>query len=295
MLVITGPTGNVGTELTRSLADQGDAAPAYRVICRDVERIHREFGDHVPTVFMDYDDRSTWGPALKGVTTLFLLYPVPKPKTVKTWMNPFVDAAVEAGVQHIIYVTVPGADHLKFVPHYKVERHIESTGTAHTFLRCSYFAQNLVRTISTHGVDIVEHDEIYIPGGKGKTTFIDSRDVAEVIIDVVHDPAPHKDKTYLLTGPQRLDFYECADILTDVLGRKITYAKPSMLGFWRRLWKRKVTWDTIAFMTIVYTLTRFDKNDPQGSDLPELLGRDATTFRTFAEDYTWRWDTSTWT
>jgi uncharacterized protein YbjT (DUF2867 family) len=295
MLVITGPTGNVGTELTRALADQGDAAPAYRVANRDVDRIHREFGEHVPTVFMDYDDRSTWGPALDGVTTLFLLYPVPKPKTVKTWMKPFVDAAVAAGVQHIVYVTVPGADHLKFVPHYQVERHIESTGTAHTFLRCSYFSQNLVRNISTHGIDIVEHDEIFIPGGTGKTTFIDSRDVAEVIIDIVHDPAPHKDKTYLLTGPQRLDFYECADILTEVLGRKITYAKPSMPAFWRRLKKRGVTWDTIAFMTIVYTLTRFDKNDPQGSDLPELLGREATPFRTFAEDYRWRWETSTWT
>jgi len=295
MLVITGPTGNVGTELTRALADQGAAAPPYRVAAHNVERIHREFGEHVPTVFLDFDDRSTWGAALDGVTILFLLYPVPKPKTVKTWMKPFVDAATEAGVEHIIYVTVPGADHLKFVPHYKVERHIESIGVAHTFLRCSYFAQNLVRNISTHGVDIAEHDEIYIPGGRGKTTFIDSRDVAEVIIDVARDPAPHKDKTYLLTGPQRLDFYECAEILTEVLGRTITYAKPSMVGFWRRLWKRKVTWDTIAFMTIVYTLTRFDKNDPQGSDLPRLLGREATTFRTFAEDYKWRWETGTWT
>jgi uncharacterized protein YbjT (DUF2867 family) len=198
-------------------------------------------------------------------------------------------------VQHIIYVTVPGADHLKFVPHYQVERHIESTGTAHTFLRCSYFAQNLVRNISTHGVDIADHDEIFIPGGTGKTTFIDSRDVAEVIVDIVADPAPHKDATYLLTGPQRLDFFECAEILTEVLGRPIRYAKPSMPAFWRRLRRRGVTWDTVAFMTIVYTLTRFDKNDPQGSDLPRLLGREATTFRTFAEDYRWRWDTKTWT
>ncbi len=295
MLVITGPTGNVGTELTRALAEQGEAAPPYRVAAHNVERIHREFGEHVPTVFLDFDDRTTWGNALDGVTTLFLLYPVPKPKTVTTWMKPFADAAMEAGVQHIIYVTVPGADRLKFVPHYKVERHIESSGTPHTFLRCSYFAQNLVRNISTHGIDIAEHDEIYIPGGKGKTTFLDSRDVAAVILDVVRDPAPHRNKTYLLTGPQRLDFFECAEILTDVLERSITYAKPSMLGFWRRLRKRKVTWDVIAFMTIVYTLTRFDKNDPEGSDLPQLLGREATTFRVFAEDYKWRWETATWT
>lgn len=295
MLVITGPTGNVGTELTRFLAEQGDDAPPYRVAAHDVERIHREFGERVPTVAFDYDDRDTWTDALDGVTTLFLLYPVPKPKTVTTWMKPFVDAAVAAGVQHIIYVTVPGADHLKFVPHYKVERHIESTSTPHTFLRCSYFAQNLVRHISTHGVDIAEHDEIYIPGGRGKTTFIDSRDVADVIVDIVADPAPHRNQTYLLTGPERLDFFQCAQILTEVLGRRIRYAKPSMFGFWRRLKKRKVTWDTIAFMTIVYTLTRFDKNDPQSSDLPRLLGRDARTFRTFAEDYRWRWDTKTWT
>jgi uncharacterized protein YbjT (DUF2867 family) len=295
MLVITGPTGNVGTEVTRALADRGDGSVPYRVAAHDPERIRREFGDHVAVVPFDYDDRSTFPAVLDGVSTLFLLYPVPKPSTVKRWMKPFVDAAVAAGAQHIIYITVPGADRLRFVPHYGVERHIEASGVPYTFLRCSYFAQNLVRLISTHGVDIAEHDEVFIPAGKGAITFIDSRDVAEVVLDIVADPAPHKNVTHLLTGPERLDFAAVASILTDVLGRPITYAKPGMPSFWRRLKRRGVTWDTIAFMTGVYTLTRFDKNDPQSGELPELLGRPATKFRTFAEDYKWRWDTQTWT
>lgn len=66
-----------------------------------------------------------------------------------------------------------------------------------------------------------------------------------------------------------------------------------MFDFWRRLRQRKVTWDTIAFMTMVYTLTRFDKNDPHGSDLPRLLAHDATPFPTFAGDYRWRCETRT--
>jgi uncharacterized protein YbjT (DUF2867 family) len=295
VLVITGPTGNVGTELTRALAERGDTAPPYRVAAHHPDRIADTFGDHVPTVRLDYDDPATWPAALEGATTLFLLYPLPKPKTVKTWMKPFVDAAAEAGVQHVVYVTVPGADRLKFVPHHAVERHIEASGMAYTFLRCSYFAQNLVRDISTHGVDIAEHDEIFIPAGTGRTTFIDSRDVAELIVDIVDDPAPHHTATYTLTGPEALGFDDVAQILTEVLGRPIRYAKPSMPSFWRRLKQRGVTWDTIAFMTAVYTLTRFDKNDPSSSDLDELLGRQATSFRTFAEDYRWRWEQQVWT
>lgn len=295
MLVVTGPTGNVGTELTRSLAERGDSAPPYRIAGHHPDRIRATFGEHVPVVAFDFDDRSTWPAVLDGATVLFLLYPLPKPKTVRTWMKPFIDAAAAAGVQHVVYVTVPGADRLRFVPHYKVERHLEASGMAYTFLRCSYFAQNLVRNLSTHGVDIAQHDEIFIPAGRGKTTFIDSRDVAELIVDIVADTTPHVRQTYTLTGPQKLDFTEVANILTDVLGRPITYPRPSMVAFWRRLRRRGVTFDTIAFMTVVYTLTRFDRNDPESSDLERLLGRPATTMRAFAADYRWRWEREEWT
>ncbi|MFN3258715.1 MAG: NmrA family NAD(P)-binding protein [Ilumatobacter sp.] len=295
MLLVTGPTGNVGADLTRQLVDMGSDAPPYRLAGHHPDRLRAEYGDDVEVVPFAYDDRDTWPAALEGVDTLFLLFPLPKPKTARSWMAPFVAAAAEAGVRHVIYVTVPGADKRKVVPHHHVEQAILASGMHHTFLRCGYFSQNLVRVISTHGVDIAEHDEVFVPAKDSTTTFLDSRDVAAAVITIVAEPEPHRGASYVLTGPEALTFGEVAEVLSDVLERPITYVSPSIPSYVRRLRKRGVTWDTVLFMNVVYRLARSGVNAWSSEDLPKLLGRPATPFREFAVDHRWRWDQQVWT
>jgi uncharacterized protein YbjT (DUF2867 family) len=282
MIVVTGPNGNVGTELVRALIRAGDLP--FRIAANTPAKIDALYGADVPRTKFSFDDRETWGPTLADVSTLFLLFPLPHPRTAKTWMVPFVEAAKAAGAQHIIYVSVPGADTTKMVPHYTVERAIEASGVPYTFLRASYFAQNLCRDITTHAVDIARDDEILIPAGKGKTSFVDSRDVAEVAVKVMRDPAAHVGRGYVLTGPEAIDFYEVAARFTRVLGRPIRYRAPSFLRFWRTVGPR-VTWDTLFFMSGVYFLTRIGKNAPMTDTLPQLLGRPATSIDRFIADH----------
>ena len=294
MIVITGPTGNVGAEVARLFVDD-PAAPPFRVAAHSADSVRRELGERAPVVPFDYDDRSTWPAVLEGVERLFLVFPLPSPRMVNRRMTPLVDAAVAAGCRHVVYLTVPGADRQKVVPHHGVERHIQASGAHHTFLRASFFMQNLHRRVSTHGVDIADHDEIFIPAGKGSTTFVDSRDVAEVARQALLDPAAHQDVAHTLTGAERLDFDQVAAILTEVLGRPIRYTHPSLPRFWARMRRRGVGVDTIAFMSIVYTLTRTGRNEPMTQDLPRLLGRAPRTLREFAEDNRWRWEQHAWT
>jgi uncharacterized protein YbjT (DUF2867 family) len=282
MILVTGPNGNVGTELVRMLAAQSELR--YRIAAHTPEKIERLYGPDVPWVRFNFADQSTWNEALREVTTLFLLFPLPHPRTARSWMVPFVEAAAASGVKHIIYISVPTADRVKFVPHYTVERAIKDSGVPSTMLRAAYFSQNLCRDITTHAVDIAKHDEIFVPAGRGVTSFIDSRDVAELAVKVMRDPSAHRNEAYVLTGPEKLDFYQTADIFSDVLGRRISYPNPSLFAFWRRVGPR-VSWDTLAFMSIVYSLTRFGKNAPMTDTLPRLLGRPARTMRQFVEDY----------
>jgi len=156
------------------------------------------YGADTPAVRLDYDDPSTWPSVLDGATTLFLLFPLPSPRRAKRQMAPFVEAAGRAGVKHFVYTTVPGADTSKKIPHYHVERAIEATGAGHTFLRASYFMQNLVRALSTHGVDIATNDQPYIPAKVSVTIFVDSRDVGEVALKVTDDPGAHLNASYTL-------------------------------------------------------------------------------------------------
>ena len=292
MLVVTGPTGNVGAELVRLLADRGPTS--LRVAAHRPERLRARYGSSIPSVAFSYDDRASWGPVLADVASLFLVFPVPRPSTVRRWMLPFIDAAVAAGCRHIVYLSVPAAERAP-IPHRTVERHLGDSPVTVTVLRASFFMQNLCRGITTHGVDIAERGEVFIPAGNGRTTFVDARDVARVALQVLDGPVPTSDVTHTLTGPEALDFDQVAAQLSDALERPVRYTDPAPWRFWRRMRRRGVPRDVAAFMLGVYTLTRLRRNDPQTDQLARLLGRPPTPFATFALQERWRWETRTWT
>jgi uncharacterized protein YbjT (DUF2867 family) len=287
VLIVTGPNGNVGSELVDELVARGDVP--FRIAAHTPAKIAARYGGQAPAVQFDYGDRATWGPALEGGTTLFLLFPLPHPTTARERMVPFVEFAAANGIEHIIYVSVPKANELKFVPHYHVEQALERSGIGWTVLQASYFAQNLTRAISTHIVDIALHNEIFIPAGRGKTSFVDSRDLAQAALNIVREPELHRGKRYVLTGPELLDFDQVARIFSEELGRPIRYANPSMPRFLWRLKRRGVASDTLFFMFMVYMLTRFGKNAVMTDTLPKLLGAAPRTMRDYVRDYREQW------
>lgn len=295
MLLITGPSGNVGHELVEVLR----AAPppdGWRVASRHPDQLRaRLSGDAVEVCGFDFFDPSTWAAALRGVHSLFLLFPLPGNRAARDAVIPFVRAAELHGCRHVVYVSVFGADRARFIPHYKVESALRAGAMTWTILRCSFFMQNLHRTISTHGSDIVERGELFIPAGRGRTTFIDARDCAEVAALALMSPAAHRNRVHHLTGPAALSMTEVAEALTNALGYRVTYTHPGLVRFAARLRRRGVGWDTIGFMAAVYTLTRLGQNQPITDEVAELLGRAPRTLEQFLADSAWRWRLQAWT
>lgn len=210
-------------------------------------------------------------------------------------MIPFVRAAEAAGCRHVVYVSVFGADRAAFLPHHKVEAALKASTMSWTLLRCSFFMQNLHRSISTHGTDIVEPGELFIPAGRDRTTFFDARDAADVAAQALTNPAAHRNAIYHLTGPTALNMPEVAAALTTVLGYSVTYTHPGLARFAARLRHRGVGWDTIASMSAVYTLTRLGQNQPITGEVQRLLGRPPRTLEHFLRDSAWRWQQRAWT
>lgn len=294
MLLITGPSGNVGHELVEVLR-ASSPTQGWRVASRHPEELRRPLGDDAQVVEFDFFDRSTWPTALRGVRSLFLLFPLPGNRAAREAVIPFVHAAQDAGCEHVVYVSVFGADRARFIPHYKVEAALKVSGMSATILRCSFFMQNLHRSISTHGTDIVERGELFIPAGAGRTTFLDARDAADVAALALTDPAAHRDRVYHLTGSAALGMAEVAEALSSALGYPVTYSHPGLLRFAARLRRRGVGWDTIGFMSAVYTLTRFGQNQPITDEVETLLGRPPRTLAEFLRDSAWRWREQAWT
>ena len=59
MFIITGPTGNVGAEVSRYLVDKNPDGLEFRLAAHSVDRVHQEFGPDTPARHLDYDDPST--------------------------------------------------------------------------------------------------------------------------------------------------------------------------------------------------------------------------------------------
>ena len=107
-VLVTGSLGNVGREVVRACAERG---LAVRVAGRSEQALRQSFPGLEPVRF-DFEAPETWPAALAGCDFVFLLRP-PALANMTVTLNPFIDAAYAAGVRHIVFVSVAGADQMK--------------------------------------------------------------------------------------------------------------------------------------------------------------------------------------
>jgi uncharacterized protein YbjT (DUF2867 family) len=109
-----------------------------------------------------------------------------------------VDAAAEAGVEHVVYTSFFGAaaDCVFTLgrDHWATEEHLRASGMRHTFVRDDFYLDLLPLTVG-------EDDVIRGPAGDGRLSGVARSDVARVPVEVLLDPAAHAGATYSLTGP----------------------------------------------------------------------------------------------
>ena len=284
-ILVTGATGNVGAATIAHLLAQYAGAVEVTAAVPDVARARQALlQPELRFVRLDFRDLSTAKAALAGMDKLFLLRP-PQLADVRKYMEPVVLAAKAAGVKHVVFLSLQGVEHNKLTPHYKVEQIIRREGLPYTFLRPSFFMQNLS---TTHRAEIAERSEIFIPAGRGKTNFVDVRDVGEAAARVLAGEN-HLNRAYELTGADACDYYEVAALLGRTLGRPIRYANPSVVAFCWRKWREGVPVPFILVMTALYTVARLGKAAGYAPDLQALLGRVPTSLAQFAADYRDAW------
>lgn len=235
---------------------------------------------------LDFLDRSTWAAALEGVDRIFLVRP-PAISDVENNLVPFVDAALERGVEHVVFLSVSGAGENRFVPHRKVEDHLRACGDGHTNLRPGFFAQNLE---TAYRQDIVEDDRIYVPAGrKQPVNWIDVRDIAEVAALVLEDPAPHRGQNYTLAGPGAVPWSEVVGALSSALGRTIRYEPASIPGYVFHLRRRGLPRGAIAVQTVLHALLRVGQGAKEDPTMERLLGRPGRTIETYVREHAALW------
>ncbi|MEK4736884.1 MULTISPECIES: SDR family oxidoreductase [Bacillus] len=268
MILVTGATGNVGGEVVKGLIQR---KAIFKVATRRRE---------AEGVYFDFENRSSVKTALKGVTKLFLIRP-PHLADAKKYFQPVIDAAKEIGVKQIVFLSLLGVEKNPIVPHAKIESIIKDSGIPYTFLRPSFFMQNL---LSQHGDELRNEKIIEVPAGKGKTSFIDVRDIGEVAAKILTEEG-HEFKAYALTGNEALTYYEVAAIISKTINKHIIYTNPSIFKFRKRMLQKGLNKEFIWVMIGIYTTAKLGLAKKVTSDLSNLLDRNPITMEKFVYDY----------
>ncbi|MEC9484802.1 MAG: NmrA family NAD(P)-binding protein [Candidatus Izemoplasma sp.] len=278
MILIIGGTGTVGKHVVAFLKSKN---LAYKL---GLYHSHKNDDKQVPIVPFDFDDQSTYDDALKEVDDVFFIRPpqIGDPKA----FYPFIDAMKQREIKHVVFLSLMGVEKNPIPPHGKIEKYIKKQLIPYTFIRPSFFMENL---ITPHGKDIKETDCIVIPAKNAKTSFISGKDIGEVIGTIFLEPQKHANKAYTLTGKEALTYHQVADLFTDGLGRQIRYTSPNFLRYYRHMRTRHFDRKYIIVTIFLYIMTRLNTASDVTNTVNSLLKKDPETMKAFIERHQEVW------
>jgi NAD(P)H dehydrogenase (quinone) len=219
-IAIAGASGRVGSALTSLLASDPVDVVA---LSRRPDATGLPKG--VAVAAIDFDQPKTLEDALRGADRLFISHGT-SPQQVANEIA-LIDAAVAAGVSHIVKLSAMGpATRLNPLAwHMEIEAHLSRQPVASTVLRPSAFADILIRRAGGQ----VSAGSWTGAAGEGRVNFIDTRDIANAArAALTEDIRPESQRAYHLTGPRAWTMQEIAKELSKLLGHPVVYISRSL-------------------------------------------------------------------
>lgn len=287
-ILITGSTGTIGSQVVTQL--QGKDADV-RALTRSPEKAQLPAG--VTPVKGDLSDLDSVRAALSGVSTLFLLAPNVPDELTQAMLT--LNAAREAGVKGIVYLSVFKSAQYSDVPHfagkYTVERMIEDLSLPATVLRPAYFIQNDLRQKDP----LLKLGVYGMPIGLKGLSMVDIRDIgAAAAIELMRrerTATPLPRETYELVGPDSLTGETIAAIWSEVLGRPIRYGGSDLVVMEQRMKASMPSWHAMDLRLMLHRYQTDGAVATPGdiARLTSLLSRAPRSYRDFASDAAAQW------
>ena len=169
--------------------------------------------------------------------------------------------------------------------HWLAEQALNWSGLPVVHVRPTVFLQNFF-FLDWAAESIIRDGTIRLPFGSGRTSPIDTRDVAEVIAAILASPAAHVGKVYKLTGPRSQDLRGLAAEYAEALGRPVTYVDvPFEQRRDQELRPRGLPGHVYEHFLTMAKLHAEGRYDRLTHDVESILGMPATSARDFVAQH----------
>jgi uncharacterized protein YbjT (DUF2867 family) len=279
MILVTGATGTVGSELVKRL---GEGTWPFRALVRSAGKASgiRQAGGEVAEGELGRPE--TLDAALEGVDTVFLLSS--EDRRQAELQGSLVEAARRAGVRNFVKLSVMGADAgspIAFMRwHRETEEQIERSGMAFTHLRPGSFMQNFLAEAGT----IKSQGMIRDATGEGKTAFIDVRDIAACAV-VALTGDRFQGMAVELTGPEELSGPQVAQKLSAATGKVVRYVNISIAEKKRAMLASGMPDFLVEDLVRLTELVARGGGERVCDGVERMLGREPQSFDLFARDH----------
>ncbi len=275
MILIT-TAGQVGAEAARLLAQREEPV---RILVRDPGKATALGRAGVEVAVGDLGVSATIDAAMHGVTAVVLVSPAIPAQELNV-----VTSAARAGVGHVVKITSKASADSPIArrrDQAAIENELIASGLGWTLLRNNAYMQNFLMLAPA----IATTDSFGSSAGDGRVGMVDARDVAAVAAQIATSPAGHQGKTYWPTGPESLSYADAAQVLSEVLGRPVTFHPLTFDEQKQAMIDGGVPGHIAEMNAQAVTLFAQGDSDWITDDVPSILGRPARTFEQFVTDH----------
>ena len=260
-VLVLGATGKTGRRV------------AARLRARDVP-VREGSRSAVPA--FDWEDRSTWKPALRGTSAAYVsFFPDLAVPGAPEAIGALAEQALAAGCRRLVLLSGRGEEEAE-----RAERVLAASGAEWTVLRCSWFMQNF-----SEGdfAEPVAGGELALPAGDRRAPFVDADDIADVAVAALTEPG-YAGQVYELTGPRALTHAEVADEIARATGRPLRYVPISMEAFTQGLARDGVPADVSSLLRYLFEAVLVPSNAGVADGVQRALGRPPRDVAAFARE-----------
>lgn len=214
---VSGASGHLGRAVVSELLQRPDG---HEVVA--ITRTPETVSGPAQGRFGDYDRPESLAEAYAGLDHLLIIPTVdPVPGKRGAQNVAAIDAAVRAGVKHVVFMSAAGArqeeEPALGAPYWRGEQRLIATAPAWTILRMNYYAEALVQQAQS------SLDQGVLTGlAENRVAFVARGDVAAAAAGILIGDG-HAGAIYNATGPERLSGAERAALIAEITGRPLAF------------------------------------------------------------------------